>query len=61
MMAARKRRQGAHGGGIAEAACTCWQGNQRATICMTCLRWRRLHTHLQAMRESLRRPMSGGF
>jgi hypothetical protein len=39
---------------LGQAACTCWQGNRRATTCITCLRWQRLQAHVHAMREGLR-------
>lgn len=29
-----------------ERACTCYQGQARATICVTCLRWMRLRRHI---------------
>lgn len=54
MMARGKQHPGARRDGIAQAACTCWQGNRRATTCITCLHWRRLQAHLHTMREGLR-------
>lgn len=54
MMAGGKRYPGTKDRWLAQEACTCWRGNQRATTCITCLRWRRLQAHAQEMREGLR-------
>lgn len=33
-----------------ERPCTCYRGQARATICITCLRWLRLRRHIDDMR-----------
>jgi len=59
MRAGNQIQPGTRHDALGQAACTCWQGNRRATTCITCLRWRRLQAHIQAMRESLRPSARG--